>query len=78
MRTPKIILLVPAHNEEVGIVATMESLALELSSPDHLKAIAPRLLEEAHAFSAPQAEYDVIERYDDAWHDTEERFLGHR
>ncbi|NUP50272.1 MAG: GntR family transcriptional regulator [Catenulispora sp.] len=51
------------------IVATLESLALELSSPEHLKQIAPRLLEEAHAFSAAQAELGVIERYDDEWHD---------
>jgi DNA-binding GntR family transcriptional regulator len=51
------------------IVAAMESLALELSDPGFLKSVAPRLLEEARAFSVPQAEYDVIERYDDAWHD---------
>ena len=51
------------------IVATLESLALELSPADHLKRIAPRLLEEAHTFSAPQAELGVIERYDDEWHD---------
>ncbi|WP_433229689.1 GntR family transcriptional regulator [Actinomadura formosensis] len=51
------------------IVAAMESLALELSDPGHLRAVAPRLLEEARAFSAPEAEYAVIERYDDAWHD---------
>ncbi|MER5635476.1 GntR family transcriptional regulator [Kitasatospora sp. NPDC002227] len=51
------------------IVAAMESLALELSDPAHLRAIAPRLLAEARAFSAEQAPYDVIERYDDAWHD---------
>ncbi|MEY9931071.1 DNA-binding GntR family transcriptional regulator [Catenulispora sp. GP43] len=51
------------------IIATLESLALELSPPEHLKQIAPRLLEEAHAFSAPLAELGVIERYDDEWHD---------
>jgi DNA-binding GntR family transcriptional regulator len=51
------------------IVATLESLALELSAPEHLKQIAPRLLEEAHAFSAAKAELGVIERYDDEWHD---------
>src|SRR5258708_14999551 len=51
------------------IVATLESLALELSQPDYLKSIAPRLLEEAHAFSEPQAAYEAIERYDAACHD---------
>ncbi|MEV0402472.1 GntR family transcriptional regulator [Actinoallomurus sp. NPDC050550] len=51
------------------IVASMESLALELSEPEFLTSIAPRLLEEARAFSAPEAEYAVLERYDDAWHD---------
>lgn len=50
------------------IVAAVESLALELSDPGYLKSIAPRLLEEARAFDAPQATYEVIERYDDAWH----------
>ena len=34
MRTPKIVLLVPAHNEEVGIVATMESVEAQTMSPD--------------------------------------------
>ena len=51
------------------IVATLESLALELSPAEHLKEIGPQLLAEAHAFSAPQAELGVIERYDDEWHD---------
>ncbi|MFJ4876853.1 GntR family transcriptional regulator [Streptomyces sp. NPDC088745] len=50
------------------IVATLESLALESTDPTRLAALAPRLLEEARAFSAPQARHDVIERYDDAWH----------
>ncbi|ACU70956.1 transcriptional regulator, GntR family [Catenulispora acidiphila DSM 44928] len=51
------------------IIATLESLALELSPPEYLKHIGPQLLEEAHAFSAPKAELGVIERYDDEWHD---------
>ncbi|MFF0739757.1 GntR family transcriptional regulator [Streptomyces sp. NPDC004111] len=51
------------------IVANLESLALESSDPAQLAALAPKLLEEARAFSAPQAPHDVIERYDDAWHD---------
>ncbi|MFI6638375.1 GntR family transcriptional regulator [Streptomyces sp. NPDC050504] len=51
------------------IVATLESLALETSDPAHLAEMAPRLLEEARAFSVEQAPHDVIERYDDAWHD---------
>ncbi|HEU5027650.1 MAG TPA: GntR family transcriptional regulator [Spirillospora sp.] len=51
------------------IVAALESLALELTDPGHLRSVAPRLLEEARAFSVPEAEYAVIERYDDAWHD---------
>lgn len=51
------------------IVAAVESLALEQSDPGYLKSIAPRLLEEARAFDVPQATYEVIERYDDAWHD---------
>ncbi|WP_307821722.1 GntR family transcriptional regulator [Streptomyces coffeae] len=52
-----------------AIVATLEALALESSDPEYLTKIAPQLLEEAHAFSLPQAPHDVIERYDDAWHD---------
>ncbi|WP_306316520.1 MULTISPECIES: GntR family transcriptional regulator [unclassified Streptomyces] len=52
-----------------AIVATLEALALESSPPEHLAEIAPRLLEQARAFSAPQAPHDVIEQYDDAWHD---------
>ncbi|MDI3408157.1 GntR family transcriptional regulator [Streptomyces cavernicola] len=52
-----------------AIVATLEALALRSSDPGQLRATAPRLLEEARAFSAPQAPHDVIERYDDAWHD---------
>ncbi|WP_406162016.1 GntR family transcriptional regulator [Streptomyces sp. NBC_01005] len=52
-----------------AIVATLEALALESSDSEHLAATAPRLLEEARAFSVPQAPHDVIERYDDAWHD---------
>ncbi|MEU6746459.1 GntR family transcriptional regulator [Spirillospora sp. NPDC046719] len=51
------------------IVAALESLALELTDPGDLRSVAPRLLEEARAFSVPEAEYEVIERYDDAWHD---------
>jgi poly-beta-1,6-N-acetyl-D-glucosamine synthase len=34
MRTAKIILLVPAHNEEVGIVQTMESVEAQTMRPD--------------------------------------------
>ncbi|MBO2450831.1 GntR family transcriptional regulator [Actinomadura barringtoniae] len=51
------------------IVSEMESLALRLSGADFLKSIAPHLLDEARAFSDPQAPLNVIERYDDAWHD---------
>ena len=51
------------------IVAALESLALELTDPEFLRSVAPRLLEEARAFSVPEAEHAVIERYDDAWHD---------
>ncbi|TDD39989.1 GntR family transcriptional regulator [Actinomadura sp. KC06] len=51
------------------IVAALESLALELTDPGYLRSVAPRLLEEARAFSAPEAEQALIERYDDAWHD---------
>jgi DNA-binding GntR family transcriptional regulator len=50
------------------IVATLESLALESTDPAQLAELAPKLLAEARAFSAPQAPHDVIERYDDAWH----------
>ncbi|MDJ1134301.1 GntR family transcriptional regulator [Streptomyces iconiensis] len=52
-----------------AILISLESLALELSPPEHLATIAPRLLEEARAFSAPQAPHGTIERHDDAWHD---------
>ena len=34
MRTQKIVLLVPAHNEAVGIVATMESVEAQTMSLD--------------------------------------------
>ncbi|MFE9611326.1 GntR family transcriptional regulator [Streptomyces sp. NPDC006012] len=57
------------YRDLTAIVATLEALALESSDLEHLRAAAPRLLEEARAFSAPQAPHDVIERYDDAWHE---------
>ncbi|MEU7580213.1 GntR family transcriptional regulator [Streptomyces sp. NPDC041068] len=52
-----------------AIVTSLEALALRSSSPEYLATIAPQLLAEARAFAAPQAPHDVIERYDDAWHD---------
>ncbi|MEV6103882.1 GntR family transcriptional regulator [Streptomyces sp. NPDC051940] len=52
-----------------AIVVALESLALRSSDPAHLASIAPRLLDEARAFSAPAARHEVIERYDDEWHD---------
>ncbi|MFB7126555.1 GntR family transcriptional regulator [Kitasatospora xanthocidica] len=51
-----------------AIVIALESLALRTSDPAHLAEIAPRLLAEARAFSAPQAPHGTIERHDDAWH----------
>ncbi|MBL1101772.1 GntR family transcriptional regulator [Streptomyces coffeae] len=51
------------------IVVTLESLALRSTDPEYLADIAPRLLEEARSFSEPAAPHEVIERYDDAWHD---------
>lgn len=51
-----------------AIIIAMETLALRLSDPEHLTAIAPELLERARAFSAPQAEHGAIERYDVSWH----------
>ncbi|WP_166354802.1 GntR family transcriptional regulator [Phytoactinopolyspora limicola] len=51
------------------VLAALEGLALELSPPEHLAEIAPQLLQEAREFSANVAEYGVITKYDDEWHD---------
>ncbi|MEV0588995.1 GntR family transcriptional regulator [Nonomuraea sp. NPDC050310] len=51
------------------IVAALESLALELSDPGHLRKIGPELLSLARDFPDPVAEQQEIERHDDEWHD---------
>lgn len=50
------------------IVAALESLALESSSPEHLASVAPRLVHLAVEFPDPVAEQRVIEHHDDEWH----------
>ncbi|WP_084959003.1 GntR family transcriptional regulator [Thermoactinospora rubra] len=51
------------------IVAALESLALELSDPEHLRKIGPELLRLAREFPDSVAAQQDIERHDDEWHD---------
>lgn len=54
--------------EMVQIIAALESLAVELTPPDQLAAIAPRLLAEAQAFTESTGSAGEIDRRDDEFH----------
>jgi DNA-binding GntR family transcriptional regulator len=60
---------VAEFEELCPVLSTLEALALQLSSPAHLAAIAPELMAKATAFDLDQEEHGVIMRYDDEWHD---------
>lgn len=51
------------------VLASLEGLALELTPPEHLAEIGPTLLRRAKEFSVNVAEYGVVTRHDDEWHD---------
>src|SRR5215213_6803683 len=61
MRTPKIVLLVPAHNEEVGIVATMESVEAQSMSPDRRIVICDNCTDATPALARSRASWEVWE-----------------
>ena len=61
MRTPKIVLLVPAHNEEVGIVATMESVEAQTMSPDRRIVICDNCTDATPALARSRAGWEVWE-----------------
>ncbi|MFE7194808.1 GntR family transcriptional regulator [Kitasatospora sp. NPDC057541] len=54
--------------ELVAIVAALEALALESSDPEHLRTIAPRLLDLAQGFPDQVAAHSTVDRRDDEWH----------
>ncbi|GAA0707314.1 GntR family transcriptional regulator [Dactylosporangium roseum] len=57
------------YRELCVILAALESLALELSDPAHLRRIAPELLRLAQEFPDTVAEQGVVDSHDDVWHD---------
>jgi poly-beta-1,6-N-acetyl-D-glucosamine synthase len=59
MRTPKIILLVPAHDEKVGIVATMESVEAQTMSPDRRIVICDNCTDATPALARSRPGWDV-------------------
>ncbi|MDR2323775.1 MAG: GntR family transcriptional regulator [Microbacterium sp.] len=50
------------------VMATLESLALELSPVDELKAVGARLVELAEAFTDEHVEHSLVMTKDDEWH----------
>ncbi|MFJ4165391.1 GntR family transcriptional regulator [Microbacterium sp. NPDC089698] len=50
------------------VMATLESLALELSPVDELKAVGARLVELAAAFTDEHVEHSLVMTKDDEWH----------
>lgn len=62
----------PLSSEELldlaPILAALESLALELSDPGELRAIAVELIELAEAFTAESVPLHLLAAKDDAWH----------
>lgn len=60
---PRLAVLVPAHNEALGIQATLKTILPELAEPDLLLVIADNCDDET-AFIAREAGATVIERYD--------------
>jgi biofilm PGA synthesis N-glycosyltransferase PgaC len=61
MKTAKIILLVPAHNEEVGIVATMESVEAQTMSPDRRIVICDNCTDATAALARSRGGWEVWE-----------------
>jgi cellulose synthase/poly-beta-1,6-N-acetylglucosamine synthase-like glycosyltransferase len=61
MRTPKIILLVPAHNEEVGIVATMESVEAQTMAPDRRIVVCDNCTDSTAELARSRAGWEVWE-----------------
>src|SRR4051794_8146044 len=61
MRTAKIILLVPAHNEEVGIVATMESVEAQTLAPDRRIVICDNCTDATVPLARARSGWDVWE-----------------
>ncbi|HET6910443.1 MAG TPA: GntR family transcriptional regulator [Mycobacteriales bacterium] len=63
----------PANESEFAelgpVLAVLESLALELSAPDHLKSIAPALIEKATNYSTEIDEHSTVMHHDAEWHD---------
>lgn len=50
------------------VMATLESLALELSPPEELKTVGQRLVELADAFTEELVEHSLVISRDDEWH----------
>jgi biofilm PGA synthesis N-glycosyltransferase PgaC len=61
MRSSKIVLLVPAHNEEVGIVATMESVEAQTMSPDRRIVICDNCTDATPALARSRPGWEVWE-----------------
>jgi poly-beta-1,6-N-acetyl-D-glucosamine synthase len=61
VRSPKIVLLVPAHDEEVGIVATMESVEAQTMSPDRRIVICDNCTDATPALARSRAGWEVWE-----------------
>jgi cellulose synthase/poly-beta-1,6-N-acetylglucosamine synthase-like glycosyltransferase len=61
MSTPKIVLLVPAHDEEAGIVATMESVEAQTMSPDRRIVICDNCTDATPALARSRAGWEVWE-----------------
>ena len=61
MRTQKIVLLVPAHNEAVGIVATMESVEAQTMSPDRRIVVCDNCTDATPELARARAGWEVWE-----------------
>ena len=61
MRTSKIILLVPAHNEEVGIVQTMESVEAQTLQPDRRIVICDNCTDATPSLARSRPDWEVWE-----------------
>ena len=61
MRTQKIVLLVPAHNEAVGIVATMESVEAQTMSPDRRIVVCDNCTDATPELARSRAGWEVWE-----------------
>jgi cellulose synthase/poly-beta-1,6-N-acetylglucosamine synthase-like glycosyltransferase len=59
--TPRIVLLVPAHNEEVGIVATMESVEAQTLQPDRRIVICDNCTDATPDLARARAGWEVWE-----------------